>query len=294
MDFTISIPQENAYRATALFHQLSTIPSHLEKLDVFCEISEQSIYDRYFYTLHCKLKRRSQEREVRRVISEHVARYICDTYEDSMIAAAIAKHYPQYDNRECEQIHIHTNRLFQKNTHTYFRRAYSRRSERVSKPLFHFLKESRLVAIDGFVHFRLRHYRTAIEKCVHDAVDQFLLDQEYQDFISLLKYFVSVQETKMDLVHVIYRDGQQLELCNGNGQKLELNDGGTLQEIVEHSFSHEDLIVSTLLTIAPAKIVLHTKHTEVAIVRTLQQIFETRLIACNGCTTCETVESLDG
>jgi putative sporulation protein YtxC len=294
MDFTISIPQANAYRATALFHQLSMIPSRLEKLDVFCEISEQSIHDRYFYTLHCKLKRRSQEREVRRVISEQVAHYICETYEDSLIAAAIVKHYPQYDDREREQIHIHTNRLFQKNTHTYFRSAYLRRSERVSKPLFHFLRESRLLAIDGFVHFRLSHYRIALEKCVHDAVDQFLLDQEYQDFISLLKYFVSVQETKMDIVHLIHRDGQRFELCDGSGQKLELNDGGTLQEIVEHSFSHEDLIVSTLLTIAPAKIVLHTKHAEVAIIRTLEQIFETRLIACGGCATCETVESLDG
>jgi putative sporulation protein YtxC len=161
------------------------------------------------------------------------------------------------------------------------------------KPIFHFLRESKLLAIDGYVRFRLGFYRKALTKCVHDAVDQFLLDQEYQDFISLLKYFVSVQDSKIDLVHIMHKGVKQFELLDADGDSLQLNDGGTLQEIVEHSFSHEDLIVSTLLTIAPEKIILHTKFPEENIIRTLTQIFEARMIKCSGCNTCGTAETLD-
>ncbi|WP_028777471.1 putative sporulation protein YtxC [Shimazuella kribbensis] len=293
MDFTISIPQANAYQTTGLFHHLMQLPDRMEKLDVPCEIVEKSVADRYFYTIQCRLKRRSQEREVRRAISEEIARYMCTYFEEDLIKNAIQKHYPQYYDREIEQIKVHTNRLFQKNTHTYFRTPYNKRSERLAKPIFHFLRESKLLAVDGYVCFRLEHYRIALAKCVHDAVDQFLLDQEYQDFISLLKYFVSVQGSKMDMVHIMHRGVKEFELVDEQGKALQLNDGGTLQEIVEHSFSHEDLIVSTLLTIAPEKIVLHSKFAEENIIRTLTQIFESRLVKCKGCNACETAETLD-
>jgi putative sporulation protein YtxC len=293
MDFTISIPQANAYQTTGLFHHLMQLPERMEKLDVPCEIVEKSVADRYFYTIQCKLKRRSQEREIRRVIGDEVSRYICAYFEETLIEDAIQKHYPQYYDREIEQIKVHTNRLFQKNTHTYFRTPYNKRSERLGKPIFHFLRESKLLAIDGYVHFRLEHYRKALAKCVHDAVDQFLLDLEYQDFISLLKYFVSVQSSKMDMVHIMHRGSKEFELLDEQGDPLKLNDGGTLQEIVEHSFSHEDLIVSTLLTIAPEKIVLHSKFSEENIIRTLTQIFDARLVKCTGCNSCGTAETLD-
>jgi putative sporulation protein YtxC len=293
MDFIISIPQANAYQTTGLFHHLMHLPDRMEKLDVLCEILENNVSDRFFYTIQCKLKRRSQEREVRRAISEELAQYICTYYEENLIEDTIKKHYPQYYDREIEQIKVHTNRLFQKNTHTYFRTSYNKRSERIGKPIFHFLRESKLIAIDGYVHFRLEHYRRALAKCVHDGVDQFLLDQEYQDFISLLKYFVSVQASKIDTVHIMHRGVKQFELLDEQGKPLQLNDGGTLQEIVEHSFSHEDLIVSTLLTIAPEKIILHTKFPEENIILTLSQIFESRLVKCKGCNSCGTVETLD-
>jgi putative sporulation protein YtxC len=293
MDFTISIPQANAYQTTGLFHHLMQLPQRLVKLDVPCEILESSISDRYFYTVQCKLKRRSLEREVRRAISEELAKYICTYFEDGLIEDAIQKHYPQYYDREIEQIKVHTNRLFQKNTHTYFRTPYNKRFERIGKPIFQFLRDSKLIAVDGYVNFRLDHYRKALAKCVHDAVDQFLLDQEYQDFISLLKYFVSVQDSKIDLVHVMHHRVRKFELLDAQGKPLELNDGGTLQEIVEHSFSHEDLIVSTLLTIAPKQIILHTKFPEENIIQTLSQIFEARLKKCKGCSSCDAVETLD-
>jgi putative sporulation protein YtxC len=293
MDFTISLPQTNGYQATGLFHYLMQLPDRLDKLNVNCQIQEQSIGDRYFYFIQCTLKRRSQEREIRREIGEQVASFICTYLEESMIEEVIHKHYSQYYSREVEQIKVHTNRLFQKNTHTYFRTHYSTRNEKLSKPIFHFLRESKLLAIDGYVRFRLGNYRRALTKCVHDAVDQFLLDQEYQDFISLLKYFVSVQVSKVPLVHIIHRRAKEFELLDAEGTQLKLNDGGTLKEIVEHSFSHEDLIVSTLLTIAPEKMVLHTKYSEENIVRTLKQIFETRVVVCTGCNICGSEQTLD-
>ena len=53
--------------------------------------------------------------------------------------------------------------------------------------------------------FRLQSYEQELREMAEYAVDEFMLDQQYEEFVSLLKYFVYFQEPKMPLVHVIHK-----------------------------------------------------------------------------------------
>ncbi len=90
-------------------------------------------------------------------------------------------------------------------------------------------------------------------------------------------------------MHIIHTEQRQFDLRNSEGKPLQCQDlDSTLSDIS----SDEDFIVSSLLTIAPERVVLHTQHPEENVIRTLIQIFEGRIIVCRGCHECGIVGSL--
>ncbi|MDA8353841.1 MAG: putative sporulation protein YtxC [Firmicutes bacterium] len=162
------------------------------------------------------------------------------------------------------------------------------RKVRMAQHVAQYLAQHQVLAADGFFHFRLKRYRNGLIHLVEHAVDEYLLDQEYREFIDLLRYFVSVQPPKYSLVHVLHTDERRFQLLDGEGRPLRMKElDGAVKELVEPPFSHEDLIVSTLLTVAPEQVVLHTRNREENVVQTLEQVFETRISLCDGCPECQ-------
>lgn len=51
-----------------------------------------------------------------------------------------------------------------------------------------------------------------MEEIIDNAVDDFLIEREYKEFIRLLKYFVEIQDPKFNVVHVVmeYDDNYML------------------------------------------------------------------------------------
>jgi hypothetical protein len=50
--------------------------------------------------------------------------------------------------------------------------------------------------LDGFLSFRLKEYRGRLAEVVDKAVDEYMMDMEYKEFIRVLRYFVDVQEAQ--------------------------------------------------------------------------------------------------
>ena len=57
-------------------------------------------------------------------------------------------------------------------------------------------------------------------------------------------------------------------------------------EMLETEMNMEDMIVSTLITISPEQIVIHTRQPELPVMRTLETIFELRVQLCSDCGHC--------
>ena len=149
-----------------------------------------------------------------------------------------------------------------------------------------YLKSNTNLYLEGFLRFRLKNYFHELETSLDTAVENFLLEQEYREFIRLLRYFVEAQEPRIDEVHVLIKDKQNFYLLDEeqnpiNKQQLEW----VLVEFNQTN-DYDDLLLSALVTIAPRKVVLHIRHKS-EIVETIINIFQERVVVCKGCKICD-------
>lgn len=152
-----------------------------------------------------------------------------------------------------------------------------------------FLREHDRLDVEGFVRFRLVSLREELIDVVDYAIDEFILERQYQEFISLLKYFVYMQEARVPVAHLIHKGDYEFELLDGQlrpieGEALE----GFVVEMVDRDMNFEDMIVSTLISVSPQQIYIHTREPELQVLKTVRQIFEGRAILCTSCASCRT------
>ena len=152
-----------------------------------------------------------------------------------------------------------------------------------------YFENSNNIILDGFVNFRLKEYMRDLEDVVDKGVDDFLMDREYREFIRLLRYFVDIQEPKLNTVHVIVGfdnkytllDDAKREITNECIQEY-------VNEIAEGEINYDDLLVSSLITFAPRKIIIHCtgQFRNKELMETIKNVFLGRVLICQGCEIC--------
>lgn len=155
--------------------------------------------------------------------------------------------------------------------------------------IFDYLETEQLLIVEGFIRFRLRTYLEELNDAVEQAVDEYLTEKEYNDFIKLLKYFVDIQEPKIERVNVLIQPSGFFQLYDScdNIIKSEYLEN-FIADLAENELSYEDLLISTLITLAPSQIILHLPDPNgvKSTVSTIESVFEERLCLCNGCAKC--------
>ena len=155
------------------------------------------------------------------------------------------------------------------------------------------LRPGATLDLDGFFRFRLKHYGAELREMLEYASDEYLMDQQYKEFISLLRYFVYVQDSKMPLAHIIHQGGHNFLLLDSELNPIDTEKLDTTYrvEFMDKDYNLEDMIVSSLLTIAPERICIHTREPELPVIKTLAQIFENRTEICELCRSCESISA---
>lgn len=160
----------------------------------------------------------------------------------------------------------------------------------IIKRLVDFLGQNDSIVIDGFIRFRLKEYINDLKEAVDLAVDDFLMEREYREFIQLLKYFVEIQEPKVDLVHVLINPKGAYKLYDEKHDVIssEFLEGYFL-DVIDNEINYEDLLISALITIAPNKIVFHgcTPNKPDSTLETIKNVFAGRVSQCAGCKLCQ-------
>ncbi len=136
------------------------------------------------------------------------------------------------------------------------------------------------IVLEGFVRFRLKEYYRELKLAVDLAVEEHTQDQEYQDFISLLRSFVEIQPPQFQLIHVIDQGNEYLLL-----DELEAELAPEFLEEPLPGMEPEDSLLSNLITLAPQAIVLHFSAKK-EIGQTIIQVFEEHVSICQGCNLC--------
>lgn len=163
------------------------------------------------------------------------------------------------------------------------------RKAKILYRLMDFLADNNNLNIEGFVNFRLRNYLEDIYEVIDRVVEEFVMEKEYNEFIKLLRYFVNIQESKIDLINIIVDKRGNYHFFDEENKVIDDNYIRSLiDDLVDNNLNNDDLLVSSLITIAPKKIIFHfasnVKNTE--IIETIKNIFDDRVYICNNCKIC--------
>lgn len=162
------------------------------------------------------------------------------------------------------------------------------RKAKVYRKVFEFIQENPQIHLQGFVRFRLKEYWNELFELVEAGIDDYLEDKQYEEFVDLLRYFISAQETKYDLVHVIPIETKHFLLYDEKGKLIHLDQLDAVLNMGEQKCREEDYLVSALVTIAPKRIVFHMADEKQALAQTINNIFDNRLQSCPSCPFCVT------
>ncbi len=139
--------------------------------------------------------------------------------------------------------------------------------------------------IEGYCNFRLQEWRCELRRVVDEAVESYLAEKEHREFIRLLKYFLNMQQPRIDLVHLFVDQKGQIRITDHRLRKVDPCEWEELDltDFDEES-DYEDILVSMLVSVAPRRIMLHRSVTQryPRAAENLRCIFEKRLIYCEN------------
>lgn len=171
---------------------------------------------------------------------------------------------------------------------------YMNRKNNIVEKIIECLEENKEINIDGIVTFRMKEFKEDIDSIVEKVIEKYMVEKEYNEFIKLLKYFVDVQESKLEEVHIMIDNNGDYIVKDEFGNDI-LNN--LMDELYETKYtdtvSSEDLIISGLITTSPKKVIIHSVHNckNKELMDTIKNVFEERVEYCNNCKQCDALKA---
>ncbi|MZP30868.1 putative sporulation protein YtxC [Heliobacterium undosum] len=218
--------------------------------------------------------------------------WILEVWERELIQKRLRADHPHFNDQERRQISDKAAHILKRKEEVSKEYIMYRigRNQRILERLVEVLVDYGRIHVDGFLRFRLQDYLQAVADAVDSAVDEYMMEKEYNEFIRLLRYFLEIQESRVQVVHVYLRPGGfQLLDEGGNPVNNEVVDGLSRDYLEHEEISFEDLLISALVTVAPVQVVLHSREEKPVseTLSTIQAVFGDRLHRCPGCEQCQ-------
>ncbi len=145
------------------------------------------------------------------------------------------------------------------------------------------ISENQEINIDGFITFRMRKLRGDIEKIIDKVIEIYMVEKEYKEFVKLLKYFVEIQECKIEEINIRIEENNNYIVKNKDGRNLYYD---FLKEITAEQgaieLNMEDILISGLITNAPKNINIYGKEncTNKEFLDTIEKVFGDKVVFC--------------
>ncbi|MGE5704951.1 MAG: sporulation protein YtxC [Clostridia bacterium] len=156
----------------------------------------------------------------------------------------------------------------------------------IYKKVCDYLDQENSINLGGFVRFRLKDYVQALQSVAVMAIEEYVEEKQYKEFVQLLRHFISVQEAQCELVHVIRGEDQQFLLYDQEEKPIVLRQLEYMCQPDEPIIRDEDYLISALITLAPKRIVVHSMEEHQLLLQTLSSLYEDRIVHCLACTHC--------
>ncbi|WP_346966592.1 putative sporulation protein YtxC [Clostridium perfringens] len=143
-----------------------------------------------------------------------------------------------------------------------------------------FILENDYINIEGFITFRMKNFLKDIECIIDKVVEDYMIEKEYNEFIKLLKYFVDIQDCKLEEVNIIVKKNGSYEVKDSKGLDIFKDFLNEITDIAEEGIINiEDIIISGLITNAPKKIKIYNEEYCInkEFIQTIKSVFGERV-----------------
>lgn len=209
-------------------------------------------------------------------------------YENKLIKRAVSSDYFYFNEIDRGYILKNCEEILNKDE----TKDFEYRKEKIYESCVDYIKENKFFILDGFVNFRLFEYKNQLSEVVEIAVNKYIIDKEYKEFIQLLQGYINSQKSKTETIHVIYSKNSPIML--DEDERVIVYEERFMQPkyLSDISFSSKDYCLNELLNLLPRKIILHLIVEPDEFINTLQLIFKGRIIICKECNICNAFKLL--
>ncbi len=232
---------------------------------------------------------RGQEilKEVKDAVASGLSHVIIDEYERVLVQRLIEDNYAYLSTTDREVLRRKvTLRLNGRENRAGMKANFTEKSVRKSRvwaKLAEYLERENELVLEGFITFRLKDYLEDLFDVVEKTAEDYLTEREYHEFLKLLRHFMTRQKDAAAEVNVVrkanaYRvlDDKMQPVQGEVGRFLEKPPGG-------FDLGVDDLIVSAVVTLAPARVVWHGPTQNSPCYDLIKDLFEERMALCPGC-----------
>ncbi len=230
--------------------------------------------------LHCKIDNNTL---FINTISNILTKTIIYFYEKQIIKNSINLNYFYFNSLEKQEIVKNTLEIL--NNYDTIKLKY----DLLNSTIFEHLLNHKSLYLNAFINFRLNNYLKLIEEKIDLAVNQFLINKEYLEFVNILKLYINSESvySQTNHLHLIYKNGNST-IIDDNNNVISCNDNiAKAKYISDISFSSNDLALNTLLNLLPQTITIHLidEYCD-EFINTLKLIFNDRIKICKDCNIC--------
>ncbi|MGN1297696.1 MAG: putative sporulation protein YtxC [Clostridia bacterium] len=217
-------------------------------------------------------------------ISSILSLLVLDELEEDFLKKILLQNYFYFDSKERNQI---LNLCFDI-TANNFSVIFDKKFKALFYSFYNFLSNNKSLVLKGFTNFRIKSYLKILDDIVNEAVNNFIIEKEYLEFISLLKLYINSQNSNCEIVHMIYSSTESI-LLDENKEIITIsNDNFKAKYLSDITFSSNDYTLNSLLTLLPKKIYIHLIDDGIdEFITTLQAVFENRIYICRDCNICK-------
>lgn len=161
------------------------------------------------------------------------------------------------------------------------------------KKIIKCIEDNEEINIKGFITFRTKELREDIEDIIDKVVEKYMVEKEYDEFIKLLKYFVEIQESKIDEVNIYISNDSSYTVRDKDN--IDITER-LFSELSEARFtgtvSMDDMLISGLITNSPERITIHCVEncSNKELIDTIKSVFINRVSFCSTCDQCKEIK----
>ncbi len=209
---------------------------------------------------------------------------VIDELEDTILEKIILQNYFYFDYNERKEI---LNYYYSILTDDYYEK-FEKKFSSLYNSFLEYISKNKHIVLTGFLNFRISEYYQTLNEIISEAVNLYLVEKEYKEFISLLRFYINSQTANSNIIHLICNSNENI-LMDENKNIINISDKiFNAKYLSDISFSSNDYILNTLINLLPKKIYIHLVDNSInEFITTLQLVFENRVEICTDCDICK-------